>query len=260
MSGFATRTVDGALEMVCLWAKRTGREDHNVGEILAEEIRNYLDTSYSTASTKAVVHGQLKRFFDFCQASGFSQTNPARLVHYARSRKLHVVLERESAGFSKDEITRLLEVASPFWKVAITLAYFGGLELRNILTLRWSSFAKHGIVTVTDAEHRRSIDVPITEEMSKAIQTILRNPTATKDDYCFPQERDLYESSTRQAALSVYFGRLCEGAGLVKKRFSDLRRAHFVGALSQPEDDSPKHLIQDFSGVTTAEKYFHSQP
>jgi integrase len=253
----AGRTVRNAVDVVDLWSRRSESVNLLPSEIKAEDILTYLTTNYPRHSTRSLTASFLAKFFDFCQAQGYAKQNPARL---ATGRLPDAPSEPpgDQECMSDAMAEQLMGMASGFWKVAIVFAYYGGLKFRNIVNLKWNSFERGDIVTVTDAGASTIFDIPMTPEMRSAIKAINRPEDQAADGYCFPREKRLYDSPSKRAALSVYFTRLCQGAGLKQGRHSDLRRLFLRREAAASRPAALAIDLYDFSSVKTCQTLYHS--
>jgi site-specific recombinase XerD len=252
----AGKTVQNSLEMVNLWMRRSNLANTLPSAIKADDISNYLITNYAKDSTRGVHFSCLVRFFDFCQSQGYAKENPARLVtKFFNETKTEKSESRKK--LSDEMVEKLMAETTGFWKVAIVFAYFGGLKFRSIVNLKWSSFKKTGFVTVTDAEDRTTIDIPMTAEMQNAIEGLAHLRNQTSDGYCFPEEKATQDSPTRRALLSVYFGRLCNKVGVMQGRITDLRDLYLRRHVQASQPITLNMDLYDFSSIKTCQVLLH---
>lgn len=170
----------------------------------------------STRRCKLVI---ITQFLEFCRDSGWSLSNPAKMIAVDHSTMTHEEKEvRERKPFTELQVRNLLDATEGFWHIAISIARYTGLRIGDILQLEWATFNKPGVVTVWTDKRNRRVEIPMTTELAQAVALIPLDDAR----YCFPSERKRYIEGNR-SGFPTHFSRLCVRLGMDGHTFHDLR-------------------------------------
>lgn len=241
-------TVAQAIEEWLAWLRTVGRSENTVSAysiemrafanaarilhlppatIKPETINEWINSPGTRkAGTRNVQLAQIRSFFEFCAAKGWTYGDPSRLVEVNLGNLSFAQKEpQQRAIFTDGEVFALIAESPPdsFWRPAIALGRWTGLRLGDICQLEWESLAKPGKIVVWTQKRDRRVELPLEpDSLRRAVDSIEK----TDKTYCFPREREIVMDPKRRSILSVQFGRLCTKCGIEGRSFHDLRSSY----------------------------------
>lgn len=248
-------TVHANKQFLDQWVREMGLVDKPLTAVLPKDVSDYVNRGGERRSSALRKLSAIRSFFAFCQDNGYMYRNPAgkSLVKVGYEVFRHEEKEKiEREVFSDADIQRLLQVASPFWKAAITIGRETGLRLGDIAKLEWDSLKNGRIIVWTDKANKR-VDMPVGANVLAVLDAL----PSTDIRYVFPREREVASSPARRAALSVQFSRLCSSVGISGKSFHCLRHTNATGLVQAgaPLEVVAKRL--GHSSTVTTNGYVH---
>ena len=177
-------------------------------DVTHEEVRTFLASVRATkrASTANLRLKCAKAFF--ARFHGALRKDPTEgIPAFSRESGLDT---REP--FTPEQIRRVMAIASPFWRCASALAFYTGIRLNNVATLKAGQLQGGRLVVAHTIKTGASVSV----KLPQAVVSMMRDaipPDSGPDDYIWPEEAKLPVSN-----LSSQFATLLIKAGLRKER------------------------------------------
>lgn len=241
-------TVAKAIEDWLAWLRTLGRSENTIScygtelrafaafakighlapaSIRDETINQWINSPGTRkAGTRNVQLAQIRSFFEFCAAKGWTYGDPSRLVEVNLGKLSFAQKEpQQRAIFTDDEVFTLLAETPPhsFWSAAVAIGRWTGLRLSDIACLEWDSLATPGKIIVWTQKKDRRVSLPLEpKSLRRAVDYIEK----VDQTYCFPGEREIIIDPKRRAALSVQFMRLCIKCGIEGRSFHCLRHSY----------------------------------
>jgi integrase len=131
--------------------------------------------------------------------------------------KLPKTLAKETGkrAFTLAEVRQLHDKASPFWQWMIRTAFFTGLSLGDLITLRRVNVdLQQKTLSIKRRKTGTPVTVPINDNMVAAFKKLW---PARAEDYFWPDEALKYET-TGASSFSQEFHEIMAGCGLVDPR------------------------------------------
>ncbi len=154
-----------------------------------------------------------------------------------------------------DDQTKLMQVASPFWRIAVLLGGLGGLRRGEVLGVRWEDikFATNEMVILDRIELRTKTRISKTVPLHAVLREALHDWRAAnpKETMVAPWDKGANE-------FSKAFKRLAKKAG-VRGSFKSLRHGFGTGLMKLDVHLVKIQKAMGHASVKTTEKYLHAQ-
>ena len=115
-----------------------------------------------------------------------------------------------------------------WWKSAIIISRSSGLRLGDVATLETASFKTGEMVVWSRKRGRRVVPYILDREQFESVTKPL---AALKQQYCFPEVREIYRNVRTRCNLNTQFKRLCTKLGLESTGFHGLRHFYATECL-----------------------------
>jgi len=196
-------------------------------QITEKEINSFVNAKGpSSAATRNRQLAAIRSLYNFASARGMVAGNIAKNARINLRALTHSQREvKQVQPFTPKEVATLIASADEFWRSVIGISYATALRLGDVIQLEWDCLkVPHHIVVWTEKRDRRVI-LPINEEVTPGLAGALAAVPYDPSDYLFPAAREVLLDPPRRARFSVYFGRLCQKAGIEGKSFHSLRHS-----------------------------------
>ena len=239
------RTYETESVNIHAWAGTFSATTRLISEVDEHLIDKWINAQDGTKlATRRVRLSSIRSLFRFCIFRHYLSYNPTLAVCVKARELTHEQKEpKQREIFTQEEFSRLeahlwkeLErysnaYPSPrnrvklhryqFWYAATLLGRYTGLRLGDICCLEWASFSAPGKMVVWTDKHDARIELPVTDDIARAIASI---PTNNRP-HCFPEQNEIIRDTGKRALMSVQFSRLLEEAAVERdgKSFHSLR-------------------------------------
>ncbi len=255
----APKTIHNSIATVSRWIAHEKLDKKPPSTITFEALTRYINSPMGghKASTRNTNLSAIRSFLEFCTNEGWRVGNPAKDVAVTMETLTHEQKEpRKINPFLPEEVSLILSMADgPFWPFATLLSFETGLRLGDIAQLEWAAFEGRTLTLWTDKRNQRV--GPFT--LSRKARTLLKAVPLKNKRYLFPEQCEIYQSSTRRALLSVQFKSLCQSLGIEGKTFHSLRHAYASATFKEEKRRLIEQLQQELAELSVAEKLGHSQ-
>jgi integrase len=212
--------------------KATGKP---ITRIKEEDLFEFLNRKdQTTLANRKLRQTAMNGLFKYAMAKGFTSSNPMALVSIDKSLLSHRQKEAsQREPFTYREYFDVLNSAPYFYRQATALSYWTGLRLGDICCLEWDSLTNNTITVWTEKKDKRVV-IPIDHELcgGDKLRRVLSEIEVVDETFCFPEQRAIHEDTSKRSRMSVYFGRICQRAGVYDKTFHCLRHS-FITRLSR---------------------------
>jgi integrase len=222
---FSPKTISNYVSTVSRWMRDEELENQPPSSITPDRISKWINRkSASKASTRAISLAELRSFFSFCSAKGWTVGDPAFITSVSLD---HLSHEQKEATvrqpFTQAEVRRIVRELEQrkdiFWLFATKCSAEVGLRLGDICRLEWDCFNTAGQLIIHTDKSNKRLALPISKELAELVTKI-----PVEDDTCvFPEQRRIIMDMNRRTVLSMQFKRLCESLGIEGKSFHCLR-------------------------------------
>lgn len=258
--GKAPRTILCTTSNVAAWMRDMKLESVAPGAVTEKHINAWINDKGSTskATSRRVALSNIRNFWQFCIAKGYTIANPAALVCVRMDILSHEQKElKKHTPFTDADVASLLKETegadSSFWHAAIALARWTGLRLGDIAQLEWDCFDKPGTIAVWTDKRDKRVELPLTTELASAVARIPIN----SGKHCFPDVYKTYLDPKKHGVLSTEFKRICQKLNMPEHSFHDLRRAFASEAWKQGRKIEHIKIDLGHSSESTTKRYIH---
>ncbi len=256
--GRSDKTIHNKIQCVTGWVNAKGLGSRPPAFVNMRHVSSYVnDPSKGTkASSRKTVLSSISTFLEFCCSEGWAVGNPAKGIEVSLDSLSHKQKEPRKVNLFLESEVELIELNSgkPFWAFAARLSYETGLRLGDICQLEWDSVGEEGIVVWTDKRNKRVGPFPMSEKLA----SLLAKVPAKSKRYIFPEQRNIYISTTRRALLSVQFKNLCAQLGIEGKTFHSLRHTYASRTYKEEKESLIARLQKELAELSVAENLGHS--
>lgn len=256
MKGGTKVTNKNALDQYTEWSETIGKSDRTVQETLIhitkffreknllskkpsqiteKLISNHINdpTTGNKANTRRIVLSAITSFIDYCNAKGWLEGNPAKLVKVNMKKLSHAQKEvTEKQVFTKDEFKWMNAMTEGFWNIAIHLAYETGLRIGDICRLECDSHdPRKSTLAVWTEKRDKRIELPLTKSLNNKLSKWKGDGSQTRTkSLFFPLDKEKHEDPKKRSYHSVTFRRILESLGIEGKSFHSLRATYATNA------------------------------
>jgi integrase len=218
------------------------RRDAKLGSIGLADFLGFRNQLLAEGRTPQTVDHLVRRVlaspFVLAVKLGLLSSNPLASLPPLKSTRI------EKGIFSAEEISKLLEKATPDWRGAILVGYFTGARLKDVCNLRWGNVdlvkqlitfrARKTGQLITVAIHPELEEHLLSRNVSDDLQAFLFPPLAGKSSGGEGGLSKMFKGIMEQAGVEAGIARISSGA---KGRSVSLRSFHslrhsFISALA----------------------------
>jgi len=256
MKGGTKISNEKALEQYVEWSDTIGKSDRTVqetvihitkflrakklmaktpGQITEKQITSHInnESSDNKANSRRIALSALSNYIQYCNAKGWLEGNPAKLVRVNMKKLSHAQKEvKEKEVFSKDEFNWMNSMTEGFWNLAIHLSYETGLRIGDICRLECASHNhKESTLAVWTEKRDKRVELPISKSLNNKLKNWAGDETQTRTrEYFFPADKARHEDPKRRSYHSVMFRRILNALGIDGKSFHSLRATYATNA------------------------------
>jgi integrase len=187
--------------------RRAGAKLESIGLNDFTQFRDrLLEEGRSPQTVNHLVRKVLASPFGLAKKLGLIESNPVAHLPALKSTRIE-------KGFTAEEISKLITVASPDWKGVILVGYFTGARLKDACNLRWGNVdLENKTITFRAGKTGQVITVTIHPELEEHLLSPTRKISDDPNTFLFPSLAG--KSGGGKSGLSMAFKRLMEKAGL----------------------------------------------
>jgi integrase len=237
------RTAENHVMFVRAWARETKVLQQKLCAVTEGQIGRWInaDDGVKLASRRSRL-AAVRSLFRFCSIRQYLNPDPSREVRIKTKLLTHDQKEpKKKTCFTDKQIQKLLDHltlriaelmgheltpavekkinAAKFWYCAVLIGRYTGLRLGDIASLEKASLREPGKIIVWTDKRDTRIELPLHEQVVKALAYIPQSRTA----HCFPEQDATARNAKQRSILSVQFSRLLEACGIEGHSYHDLR-------------------------------------
>lgn len=258
--GKSDRTIQETVIHVTKFLKSKSLSSKKPSDITERLISNHINdkSSGNKANTRRIILSAITNFIDYCNAKGWLEGNPAKLVKVNMKQLSHIQKEvTEKEVFSADEYKWMNAMTEGFWNIAIGLGYETGLRIGDICMLECASHnPDNSTLAVWTEKRQKRIELPISKKLNAKLSNWKGDESQSRTKkHFFPLDKERHEDPQKRSYHSVTFKRLLNSLGIEGKSFHSLRATYATNASinGKPWWDIAKDL--GHSNVSTTEVY-----
>ena len=233
---------------------------------------------FATANIQKGVLRRIKRIFQMAVEEGIINRNPAVGIKVKSAKAEQKVLNSNEAGL----LLKMAKECAHRFYYHWALALFTGMRNGELYALRWTSIdLQRGLISVTrqwtlkDGVHQTKSNcnrvVPISPELKKLLielkrigpfeETLwvgannIKKESRDKKEQLFTDLALPRSNEWRQKKQAKALGEFCEGIGIPKVKFHDLRATFITNLLSEGVSLAKVMAIVGHSEVSTTNEY-----
>ena len=245
-----------------------------VNMITEEDVRIFCFKKDLAAASQANYLRHLKVFFNWLHEMGYVKSDVTKDIQKPTVRKnisdktiTKQALEKVFASFDKDMADKESSGAVKmdfqrrrWFKPAVSLAYYGGLRLKEVVNLRWEhvNFNRR-MITVTDTKSGEERSVPILKELLTVLKAWKKINDHAGNGLVFPSEKAHFEGArmSKQNVSKVYRKYVKEAKIKTTTNFHGLRHTAGTNFMRMGYDINEVAKILGHSSLEVTRMYEH---
>ncbi len=233
--GKSGRTVRETVIHVAKFLKTKKLTTKKPGEITEKLISSHINSeaSWNKANTRRIMLSAITNYIDYCNAKGWLEGNPAKLVRVNMKKLSHTQKEvAEKEVFTKGEVKWINSMTEGFWNIAVHLAYETGLRIGDICRLECASHnPKKSTIAVWTEKRDKRVELPISKSLNKKLANWEGDEKQSRTKRVFfPVDKARHEDPKKRSYHSVVFRRIMNALGIEGKSFHSLRATYATNA------------------------------
>jgi integrase len=169
----------------------------DVGSVTTPQIQEWLDAKHFKPHNLKSFVTMFHTFFDYCQARGYCDFNPAQGLQRVKIKGGSVEI------YTPAEIARLLSAASPDFRPCIVLGAFAGLRSAEIERLEWSDIDFEQRHIVIGAHQSKTATRRIVPLADNAADWLALTPAAQRAGSLWKRKHDQFHDAQRDTAAAA---------------------------------------------------------